>query len=84
VTCLQRCVSLETLALNGSPVTSEGLRGLENIPTLRSLNVSQCDVSTVVGLTSCYALTSLDLSRTNVDDAGITGLENIASLTRWT
>jgi hypothetical protein len=82
VTCLQRCVSLEMLALNGSPVTSMGLRGLETIPTLRSLDVSQCDVLTVVGLTSCYALKSLDLSETKVDDAGIAGLENIPSLTR--
>jgi hypothetical protein len=64
-----------------SPLTNEGLRGLENIRTLHSLTLGACGVSTVACLSSCRALTSLDLSGTKVNNAGIAGLESIAALT---
>jgi hypothetical protein len=74
------CV-VEKVGLNGSPLTNESLRGLENIRTLHSLAIGHCGVSIVACLSSCRALASLDLSRTNVNNAGIVGLESIASLT---
>jgi hypothetical protein len=42
VTCLAASRSLVEVNLATSGVTSDGIKGLEEIPTLRKVNLSQC------------------------------------------
>jgi serine/threonine protein kinase len=72
--------ALKRLDLSGTKVTTEGILGLEFIPTLQELDLSSTSVADVRHLASAKALKRLDLSGTKVTTEGILGLEFIPTL----
>jgi Leucine-rich repeat (LRR) protein len=80
VASLRHCKSLNTLHLPFG-VSSDGVLGLELIPTLTELGFGYCrKVQNVTHLRHCRALRTLDLSDSAVTDSGIRGLELISTL----
>jgi hypothetical protein len=80
---VQLCSSLLSLRLDNA--TDDGIRGLEQIPTLEELEFSYCQRLTDVScLADCPALKKLTLACVGVTDAGIRGLERIPKLEELT
>jgi hypothetical protein len=75
LSCLRRSTVLKFSGLDNA-----SLQGLEDIPSLGSLDLSQTRVDDVRSLAGCRALRELKLMRLSVMDVGIIGLERIATL----
>lgn len=82
VSYLTRCRSLKALSLvRCRDLTDSGIIGLERIPNLQSLNLSQTYLTDVSTLSKCNALKKLHLSCCSaLTDAGLQGLEQIDTL----
>eukprot|EP00759_Apiculatamorpha_spiralis_P002427 PhF_6_TR10965/c2_g1_i3/m.17689 len=79
VSHLSGCRGLRKLDISGYVL--RGLRGLEVIPTLETLDLHATNISDVSFLSGCRALRNLDVSHCDkLSDAGIVGLERIQTL----
>jgi Leucine-rich repeat (LRR) protein len=75
LSCLRRSTVLKFRDLNNA-----SLQGLEAMPSLELLDLSQTRVDDVRSLAGCRALRELKLAGSFVTDLGIVGLERIATL----
>lgn len=75
----RRCM-LSEIDAQFTPLTNDGIVGLENLPVLRRLDLSMTRVTDVSCLAKSSSLTALVLAGTQVTSNGITGLEKIATL----
>jgi Leucine-rich repeat (LRR) protein len=83
VRALVGCRALRDLRVDCTPVTDEGIAGLERIATLERLDLTDCPrLTSVINLRHCAALRELNLKGTSITNAGIEGLEHIATLSR--
>jgi internalin A len=75
LSCLRRSTVLKFNDLDNA-----SLQGLEEMPSLELLDLSQTRIDDVRSLAGCRALRELKLTRSSVTDMGIIGLERIATL----
>jgi Leucine-rich repeat (LRR) protein len=75
LSCLRRSTTLKFRDLDNA-----SLQGLEEIPSLKRLDVAHTGVDDVRSLAGCRALRELELANSLVTTVGITGLERIATL----
>lgn len=69
---------LTELNISGSSVSSENLASIAKLPKLRSLTLSDCDISSIATLTGAPALEYLDLNNNAIRD--IQALSSIVTL----
>lgn len=69
---------LTELSISGSSVSSEHLASMARLPKLRSLTLSDCDISSVANLAGAAALEYLDLNNNAIRD--IQALSSIVTL----
>ena len=79
LSCLSGLNQLQTLSLTNCSFPAEDLSVLASLPSLNSLTLSSCGLSTIEGLTEVRGLTYLDLSNNTLRN--LEPLSNIGTLT---
>lgn len=80
LSCLSSLSKLESLDLSGSRFPSQDLAVLGSLPTLQTLKLSNCGLSTVADLAGAKTLSVLDLSNNTVRN--MDALSSITTLTQ--
>ncbi|CAJ1020604.1 Leucine Rich repeat, putative [Leishmania lindenbergi] len=75
-----RHCGIEEIDAQFSPLTNEGIGGLEKLRWLRRLDLSMTPISDVTGLAASHSLKDLYLNGTRVDSPGLAGLEQLPML----
>src|SRR5439155_18828300 len=82
---LKDLVPFDILVLDDTKITDAGLKHLKDLPSLRSLSLSDCVKVTDAGLkeiSGLQELESLNLGTTSITDAGLKHLQSLTALRR--